>query len=142
MPTDLNQKNEFVLALREHLMSKYSTRHHYTEGEGNFESQKIGGAYCLVRRDPKKSRDISGFYFRKDLCPWAPQNSQDVLKDVHNFSQRDKNLESVLDEEGKNLTIKFGNQEYLVTSYIDGGYAGEISVSFMKLPSFFEERVA
>ena len=142
MLTGLNQKNKFVLALREYLKSRYKTEYHYTCGEGDFDGQKAGNAYGLVRRDLNKSRDIRGFCFRKDLCYWAPQNEAEVLRDVYNFSQRDKNLESVLDEEGKNLTIKFGNQEYLVTSYIDGGYAGEISVSFMKLPSFFEERVA
>ena len=137
MPTELNQKNEFVLTLREHLKSRYRTKHQYTCGEGEFEGQKVGNAYCLVRRDPNKPKDISGFYFRKDLCSWAPQNTSDVLKDVHDFSQRDKNIESILGEEGKNLTIKFGNTKYLVTSYIDGGYAGEISVHFIKLPRFF-----
>jgi len=138
MPKELDRKNEFVLALREYLKSKYHTEHHYTCGERDFEGQKIGGAYYLVRRDSNKPKDISGFYFRKDLCFWEPQNASEVLKDVHDFCHREKNLESVLGKEGKNLTIKFGDNEYLVTSYIDVGYAGEISVSFMKLPRFFD----
>jgi len=139
MSEELNQKNEFVLSLREHLMSKYSTKHHYTCGEGDFEGQKIGSAYCLVRRDPNTPRDISGFCFRRDLCSWAPQNASDVLKDVYDFSQREKNLESVLDKQEKKLTITFGNRKYSVTSYIDKGYAGEISVSFMELPLFLRK---
>ena len=139
MPTELNQKNEFALALREHLKSRYRTEHHYTCGEGNFEGQKVGDTYCLVRRDPNKPRDISGFYFRKDLCFWPPQSEADVLREIHDFSSRDENLESVLGEDGKNLRIRFWDKEYLVTSYIDGGYAGEISVHFMELPRFFEK---
>lgn len=140
MSEELNQKNDFVLALRDYLMSKYSTEHHYTCGEGDFEGQKVGGAYCLVRRDSNEPKDISGFYFRKDLCSLVPQKELDVLRDVYNFSQDDKNLESVLGEDEKNLTIRFGDDNYLVTSYIDGGYAGEISVHFMELPRFFCKR--
>ncbi len=138
MPTELTQKNEFVLALREHLKSRYQTEYHHTCGESNFEGQKLGRAYCLVRRDPNKLRDINGFYFRKDLCSWAPQDEAGILRDVHDFSSRDKNLKSVLGKDGKNLKIRFGGKEYLVTSHIDGGYAGEISVQFMESPRFFE----
>jgi hypothetical protein len=139
IPTKLNQKNEFVLALREHLMSKYSTEHHYTCGEGDFEGQKVGDAYCSVRRDLNEPTDINGFYFRKDLCFQPPQSEADVLKEVSDFFQRDKNLESALEENGKDLKIRFGDKEYLVTSYIDKGYAGEINVHFMELPRFFEK---
>ena len=141
MPTELNQKNEFVLALREHLKSRYGAEHHYTCGEGDFESQRVGDAYCLVCRNPNKPRDINGFYFRKDLCFWPPQSEADVLKEVHDFSSRDENLESILGKDGKNLKIKFDDKEYLVSSYIDKGYAGEISIHLMELPGFFE-RVA
>ena len=65
MLTELSQKNEFVLALRNYLMSKYSTKHHYTLGEGDFEARKIDGAYCLVSRDPTKPKDINGFFLEK-----------------------------------------------------------------------------
>ena len=135
----IKSKNKFVLALREYLKSRYKTEYHYTCGEGDFDGQKVGNAYGLVRRDLNKSRDIRGFCFRKDLCCWAPQNEAEVLRDVYNFSQRDKNLESVLDEDGKKLRIRFGDKEYLVTSYIDDGYAGEINVHFIELPDFFEK---
>ena len=139
MSSELTQKNEFVLALRKHLKSKYHTKHHYTCGDSDFEGQKIDGSYCLVRRDSNKPRDFSGFYFRKDLCSLAPQNASDVLMDVNDFSERDKNLESVLGEEEQNLTLRFGNKEYRVTSHIGEGYAGDISVNFMELTRFFEK---
>jgi hypothetical protein len=135
MSTELEQKNKFIHSLIEHLKSKYHTEHHYTCGEGNFKGQKIGGAYCLVRKDPNKLKEISAFYFRKNLCSCAPQNVSVVLKDIHNFSVREKSLESVFGEDGKKLTILFGYKKYMVTSYIDEGYAGEINVSFMELSS-------
>ena len=140
MTAESDQKNEFVLALREHLASTYHTEHHYTSGAGDFAGQTIdGGAYRLAPRDQTKSKDISGFYFRKDLCSWVPQHASDVLRNIYDFSQRDRHLESVFDPEGESLTIRFEHQEYLVTSFIDDGYAGEISVRFMKLPCLFEK---
>jgi hypothetical protein len=134
MITDLTKKNEFVLALRDHLQSIYSTEHNYTFGEGDFEGKKIGEGYSLVRRDAKKPKDISGFVFRKDLCAWAPQNESDIIKDVHKFFEKYKNLESVIEEDGKRLSIKFGSTDYIVHTHIDGGYAGEISVYLVNIP--------
>ena len=136
--TELNRKNRFVLDLREHLKSIYRTENHYTYGESDFESKKVGNMFSWVRRDLSKPKDISGFCFRKNLCSRPPQSVLNVLKEIHEFSLRDKNLESVLEKDGGNLEIKFGDKKYLVTSYIDGGYAGEVSVHFAKLPDFSE----
>ena len=82
MLTELDSKSEFVLALREHLKREYKTEYHHTCGEGNIEGQKVGDGHYLIRRDPNKPIDISGFYFRKDLCSWTPQNKADVLKGI------------------------------------------------------------
>jgi len=133
MPNELDQKNNFVLALRDNLKSLYRTESHYTHGEDDFEAQKVGSAYCLVRKDQNKPRDVRGFCFRKDLCYWPPRDEAEILKEVHDFSSRYKNLESVLGKESEHLKIKFGDKEYFVTSHIDGGYAGEISISFTEL---------
>ena len=130
MFTVLNQKNNFVISLREHLKSIYNTRYHYTFGESDFEYQKIDKGYSLIDRDPNKPRNISGFYFRKDLCSWLPQNATEVLKEIHDFASKDKNLESVLREDKKDLKITFGDKDYLVTSYINNSYAGNIVVWF------------
>jgi hypothetical protein len=139
MHKKLNQKNEFVIALREHLKSRYKTKNHYTCGESDFEAQKKDRAYCLIQRDLNKPKNISGFYFRKDLCHLVPENEAEVLKEVHNFSLKDKNIESVLGEDEKNLTIRFNNKEYLVTSYVGRGYNGDICVNFMEFPNFLKK---
>ena len=125
-------KNGFILALRDYLQSKYSTQSHYTLGESDFEG-KIGGGYNLVRRDPNKPKDISGFVFRKDLCDWTPKNETDIINDVHKFSLNYKSLENVLSDDRKTLSIKFGNSDYLVNAHIGGGYAGELSVYFVNM---------
>ena len=136
MKDTLNKKNEFVVALREHLQSKYQTKHHYTFGEGDFEGREEEGAYCLVRKGSNEPKDISGFCFRKDLCSWAPQSETDMLGEVHNFASGNKNLESALGNGGKSLEIRFDGEKYMVSAYIDEGHAGEISLSFVKSPSF------
>ena len=135
MHIELIQKNKFVCDLRDHLMSIYSTGYHYTYGEEDYKGQKIGDVYCSIRKDINEPRDINGFCFRKDLCSLKPNDASDVLKNVYDFSQKDKNIESIL-EKGKNLVIKFGKKDYIVTSHIEEGYAGEIYIYFMELPSF------
>lgn len=136
MVTEINQKNEFVIALREYLKSKYNTNYHYTCGEDDFESKKIDDAYCLFRRDSDNEKNISGFFFRKDLCSPIPKNASEILKNIYEFSQNKKNIESELRGDGKGMKVKIGDRKYLVNSYIDEGHAGEISVSFMELPGF------
>jgi hypothetical protein len=134
---DLNVKNNFVISLREHLQSMYGTNRNYTYGEGDFEGKKIGGGYNLVRRDPNVPRDINGFCFRKDMCLNPPWNETEVLKNIHLFASGKKNIESILQSDGRaQLSIKRGKDTYSVTAHIEEGYAGEISIYFMKLPYF------
>ncbi len=92
----------------------------------------------MARWNSNKPKDFSGLYFRKDLCSWPPQSAAEVLKTVCDFSLQYGNLESRLTEE-KNLSVKFGRREYMVIPYIDGGYAGEISIHFMELPRLFKK---
>jgi len=101
-----------------------------------------GGGYNLVRRDPSKPKDISGFCFRKDLCSWQPKEDSAVINDVFKFSQRYKNIECVLEDEGKSLTLKFGNTEYFVSTHIGGGYAGEITVYLIQAFPFFKNSLS
>lgn len=131
----IRSKNEFVLELRDYLKSKYKTEQDYICGEGEFEGRRVGNAYCFVRKDPNEPKDISGFYFREDLCYWPPQSEADILRKVHNFSLS-KNLESMFKEGKGYLKIKFGDSEYLVAPHIDDGYVGDIGVYFMELPCF------
>lgn len=134
MSDELIKKNEFVIALRDHLQSKYQTEYNYTSGDGDSKAKIVDGAYCLTNKDPDELKDLSGFCFRKDLCSCPPRKESEILREIHNFSL-EKNLESELDETG-NTTIKLEKNKYLITSYIDGGYAGNINVNIMKLPLF------
>ena len=126
----LSQKNEFVYSLVEYLQSKYRTEYYRVSGSGSFEGKNIDGAYCSVCRD---SDDLNGFSFRKDLCNFVPFDGIDVLKDIYEFACLDSDIYSVFDED-RRLKIRFGDKDYLVTSFIDGGYAGVIGVSFVELP--------
>jgi hypothetical protein len=133
MTTALQNKNDFVIDLKHYLKSQYGTEHCYTNGEGEFEGKKTAeGAYVSVRRDPSKPKDISGFCFRKDLCEHPPGTANGILKEIHSFASQKPDCKSTLDKD--TLTIRFGKKEYLVTSFIDGGYAGEIDIYFMEAP--------
>lgn len=141
----LQQKNDFVASLRDYLMKKYNTDKHYTFGEGNFEGRidrdGSGATYSLVRGDTNKPRNITGFCFRKDLCRgfFVPEDSKGILSDIQKFS-KEKGIESELlerkfGEELDQLNVAIAGKEYIVSVYIDDGYAGEILVNFMESPS-------
>lgn len=128
------QKNQFIVLLREHLMSLYSTKNHFTPGEGLYRGEKTSNGYSLVVKDTDEPMDITGFFFRKDLCLSTPKNSSNVLKEIVNFASK-KGLEATLKKESNSLKIKsLEDKDYLVTSHIDEGYAGEISVDFVESP--------
>lgn len=133
MGKNMNKKNNLVLSLRDHLMNAYSTRKHYTPGESDFECVAGEGNYSSVSRNPSKPRNIGGFYFRKDLCELAPSGSQQLTEDVKNFLDR-SGADISLTKQG-DLNLVFGDEEYLITSHIEEGHAGEISVHFMEMPS-------
>ena len=134
----LEQKNDFVVALREHLKSRYQNDNPYTFGEGEFEAQVSEGCYSLVRRDTEKPEDISGFCFRKDLCScsYLFHSIDDVLKEAHNFALGRENVKSRLDKGGEELEIAILGKKYHVRAYVGEGYAGEIGVDFMEAPCF------
>ena len=125
-------------------MKSYGTKNHYTSGESDFEAGIKGDeqsiSYVLKRRDPNKSKDISGFCFRKDLCSFPPQNADSILSEVHSFA-KNQGIESVLDknrylkEEKRSLTLNIGRERYGVSTFIDEGYAGEISIDLLQMPA-------
>ena len=135
MATEQDQKNNFVIELRDYLQKTYQTKYNYTCGAGDFEVSGANGTYTLILRSPNKPKNISGFYFRKDLCFFAPQSEKAILENINTFSSTKTDIESKLEENNK-LTIKLGNKEYIVISHIEQGYAGEIGVYFMELPNF------
>lgn len=126
------KKNKFVTDLRDHLISLYKTKQHYTYGEGEFKAQMKGNVYCLSRKDLNEKDNISGFCFRNDLCDCPPEDIGQVLKDIQVFSLKDESIESRLDTIAKSLEIKLNDKKYLIHSFIDEGYAGEISVYFIE----------
>lgn len=128
----LETQNNFIISLRNYLMNLYDTKHHYTFGEGNFEGKKIGNAYCLVEKDSNKPRDITGFCFRKNLLYFNNLNENQLLENICSFLLS-KNIKI---ETQNPLTIKLSDNKYLINTHIGKGYADDISVSFMQLPSF------
>jgi hypothetical protein len=120
------EKNDFVTGLRDYLSSLYGIKHHYTFGTGDFEGKKIGGSYCLVRRDSNKPKDITGFCFRKDLCKIIPDINK-LYDDINSFVKTKSNVKGKL-EDKIGLTLKLGKQEYLVHAYIGELYADEITI--------------
>jgi len=134
MATALQEKNDFVLDLREHFQEKYGTKYHYTFGEGDDEAEIRNNngcvSYHLVKRDPKKPRDLSGFVFRKDLCSYLPQNTDEILNNVHRFAVK-KGIESRLSKNSQDdlrLNLEFDEIEYSVRAWIGELYADEINI--------------
>jgi len=143
--TSLQEKNNFVISLRDYLMESYGTDKHYTFGEGDFEGRMddngSSASYSLVRRDPNKPRDISGFCFRKDLCMGfsVPSDDKKILMDIQEFSEKKKIKNELIehkigDRDINYLKIIIAGKEYMISAYIDDGYAGEMDVYFTESP--------
>ncbi len=114
---DLTDKNEFVLALRDHLASIYQTDYHYTYGK-----DELG--------NPK---NISGFHFRKDLCNLLFLRENMLTKKIQSFAEANK-LETQNKE--KYLTINFKQGEYIISTHIGKGCADNMSIYFIKSGDF------
>jgi hypothetical protein len=128
-------KNEFVLGLRDHLRAIYGTNSHYTPGESDSEAVKKGPAYILQKKDPTRPTDISSFCLQKDLCKHPPATSSELATDIIEYARQDKDVNLTLD---KNLMVaKIAGVEYIINAYIDGGYAGHISVNLFPVPKIY-----
>lgn len=128
------QKNGFVIALRDYLMANYKTETHHTFGEERLKGEERDGVYFGVHRDPAEPRDITGFCLRKDLCGYAPDRAEQVLKLINCFAISCGGLEAKLENEADELTLRFGSDRYIVSAHIGEGYADKIDVSFTKMP--------
>ena len=76
--------------------------------------------------------DAENEHYRKDFN--LKFSSVVIVKSKKGETEKYKNLESVIEEDGKRLSIKFGSTDYIVHTHIDGGYAGEISVYLVNIP--------
>lgn len=121
---DLELKNDFVISLKDYLMSEYGFVNQYTCGKMDFEGQKVGDSYVLKKRAPDKSKDITGFCFRRDLCTRAPENEGELLEKIHNFSVRQRKISRLDPEYDEILKITIGKTDYRISPYIEKGYAG------------------
>ncbi len=136
MDKKLATKNNFVKSLRDYLMLIYQTENHFTSGEGPIRVEKIGNAYIGVTRSPDEQEDLTGFYFRKDLCSgFLPSNDSGVLDEVKRFVSKDLEIK-LLKETPEHLTLSIKDREYMVTAHIGELYADEISINFY--PSLFK----
>ena len=83
-----------------------------------------------------EQEDLTGFYFRKDLCSgFLPSNDSGVLDEVKRFVSKDLEIK-LLKETPEHLTLSIKDREYMVTAHIGELYADEISINFY--PSLFK----
>lgn len=130
---DLELKNDFVISLKDYLMSEYGFVNQYTSEGSNFENKK---ASCLFKRENEKSEDITGFCFRKDLCSKIPGDEEELLEKIHNFSVRNGRVSRQDPEYDEILKITIGKTDYRISPYIEKGEAGHIKIHLNNAEDF------
>ncbi|MGV8087280.1 MAG: hypothetical protein ACP5N1_06640 [Candidatus Woesearchaeota archaeon] len=133
MDTEQKLKNEFMIELRNHLMKLYKTTKHYTLGESNLEAKTQ--EHAIDTSKPQAIKDITGFFFIKNLCEYKPQNANEVVEKINEFYKQKTGIENTLEKNQKQLRIKLDNREYFIVAYVSkesGG--GDISVHCTLMP--------
>lgn len=108
-------KDRFVRGLREFLQQSYGFEKVYTFGKKN----EFG-----------IEEDLGGFLFNKLSCDnlysFDLKKKKEILNDINAFAISNR-FESKFDNE-EYLKLKIGEKNYMIYTYIEEGYAGEISI--------------